>query len=83
MTKAKSLNTLNEEDLPRRRHQNIKSGISQQPLIGSYLNFERKLRLPNYILQKLKTKTTCDGRRSQTNKSEISQQPLIGSYSKA
>ena len=29
-----------------RRPQNIKSGISQQPLIGSYSNFKLKLRLP-------------------------------------
>ena len=27
-----------------RRHQNIKSGIHQQPLIGSYSNFKLKLR---------------------------------------
>jgi hypothetical protein len=33
-----------------RRPQNIKSGISQQPLIGSYLNVNLKLISPNYSL---------------------------------
>ena len=33
-----------------RRPQNIKSGISQQPLIGSYSNFQLKLLRPTHIL---------------------------------
>ena len=37
-----------------RRHQNIKTGISQQPFIGSHSSFKLKLRCPNYILQILK-----------------------------
>jgi hypothetical protein len=34
-----------------RRPQNIKSGIYQQPLIGSYSHLKLKLRWPNYIIQ--------------------------------
>ena len=34
--------------------QNIKSGISQQLLIGSYSNFKLQLRWPNHILKILK-----------------------------
>ena len=32
---------LNEYDLQWKRHTNINSGISQQPLIGSYSNFKQ------------------------------------------
>jgi hypothetical protein len=32
-----------------RQPQNIKSGISQQPFIGSYLNLKLYLRRPNHI----------------------------------
>jgi hypothetical protein len=31
-----------------RQPQNIKSGITQQPLIGLYSNFDLKLKLPNF-----------------------------------
>ena len=37
-----------------RRPQNIKSGISQQPLVGSYSNFKLKLWGPNHILKSSK-----------------------------
>jgi hypothetical protein len=45
-----------------RRPENIKSGISQQPLIGSNSNFKLKLRLPKKNLQILEMKTTFNGR---------------------
>ena len=64
-----------------RQPQNIKSGISQQPLIGSYSSFKLKLRWPNNILQIPEMKTSSNGRRPQTIKSGISQQPLIAPYS--
>ena len=41
----------------RRQLQNIKSGISRQPFIGSYSNVKHKPRWPNHILQILKMKT--------------------------
>ena len=41
-----------------RQPQNINSGISQQPLIGSYSNFKLNLRWQNYILQILKGSRT-------------------------
>ena len=56
-----------------RRPQNIKGGISQQPLIGSCSNFKLILKL-NHILQILKMKTTSNGRRPQNTKSGMSQQ---------
>ena len=65
-----------------RRPQNIKSGISQQSLIGSYSNFKLRLRRPKQSVQILQIKTNSYGRRPQNIKSGISQQPLIGSYSK-
>ena len=63
-----------------RRPQNIKSWISQQPLIGSASNFKLKLKGPNkiknsWIEDDLQWKTTSN------IKSWISQQPLIGSSS--
>ena len=64
-----------------RQPQNIKIGISQEPLIGSYSNCKLKLRWPNHILQILKMKTTSNGRQHQNIKSGISQQQLIGLYS--
>jgi hypothetical protein len=64
-----------------RRPQNIKSGMSQKPLIGSYSNFKLKLRWPNYIFKILKMKATSNGRRPQNIKSRISQKPIIGLYS--
>ena len=44
-----------------RQPQNIKSGISQQPLIGSYSNFKLKISGPNHILQIHQMKTTFKG----------------------
>ena len=35
--------------LPMEDDLNIKSGISQEPLIGSYWNYKPKLRWPNHI----------------------------------
>ena len=64
-----------------RRPQNIKSGISQQTLDGSYKNLNLKQRGTNHNLQILKMKTTSNGRQPQNIKSRIVQQPLIGSYS--
>jgi hypothetical protein len=64
-----------------RQPQNIKSGTSQQPLIGSYSHFKLRLRWPKYSAQILQMKTTSRGRQPQNIKSGISQQPLIGSYS--
>ena len=75
-----------------RRPQNIKSWISQQPLIGSSSNFKLKLRGPNQnqkymkwrrppMEDDLQWKTTSNGRRPPNIKSWISQQPLIGSSS--
>ena len=37
------LNLGSDDQSNRRQHQNIKSGISQQPLFGSYLNSKHKL----------------------------------------
>ena len=51
-----------------RRPQNIKSGISQQPLIGLYSNFKLKLRRPNHILQILIMKTTSNVRRPEVQR---------------
>jgi hypothetical protein len=58
----------------------IKSGMYQQPHIGSYKNFKLKLTCQSNILQILKMKTTSYGRRPQPN-SGISKYLLIGSYS--
>ena len=65
----------------RRRPQNIESGISHQPLIGSSSNFKLKLRVPNQNQKILQMKTTSNGRRPKHIESGISQQPLVGSYS--
>ena len=46
-TKIKMLETKTTSN--GRRPQNIKSGISQQPLIGSFSNLKLKLRGPNQI----------------------------------
>jgi hypothetical protein len=51
-------NHLNKDDLQWKTPSKYKRGISQQPLNGSNLNVKLKLRLPNNILQILKTKTT-------------------------
>ena len=61
-----------------RRHTNIKTGISQQPLIGSCSNFKLKLRLPKikftnpWIEDDLQWKTTSKYQKGK------SQQPLYG-----
>jgi hypothetical protein len=41
--------TLEEDNLQLKATTNIKSGISQQPFIGSFSNFELKLIWPKYI----------------------------------
>ena len=61
-----------------RRPQNIKSGISQQPLIGSYSNVKLRLRRPKQTGQILQMKMTSNGRRPQIIKVEY---PIIGYYS--
>jgi hypothetical protein len=61
--------------------QNIKSGITQRPLIGYSSNFKLKLRGPNQNKIWLEMKTTFDGRQHQNIKSGISHQPLVGSSS--
>ena len=60
--------------------QNIKSRISQEPLVGSYPNFKLKLRGPNQSLQKHYIVDNRNGRRPQNIKCRISQQPLVRSY---
>jgi hypothetical protein len=64
-----------------RQPQNIKSGTSHQPFIGSYSNLKLRLRWSNQGVQILQMKTTSHGRRPQNSKNGISHQPLIGSYS--
>ena len=56
-----------------RQPQNIKSGISQQPMSGSFQNFELKLRGPNWKYKWLEIKTTSNGRQPQNIKSGICQ----------
>ena len=63
-----------------RQPQNIKSWISQQPLIEFGSHFKLKLRGPNQNKYP-KMKTTSNGRQPQNIKSWISQQPLIASSS--
>jgi hypothetical protein len=60
---------------PNGGRQNIKSGISQQPLIRSYSNVKLKLRLQKIEFTNPRY-TTFNGRRPQTIKRGISQQPL-------
>jgi hypothetical protein len=55
-----------------RQPQNIHSGISQQPLIGSSSNLKLKLRGPNKKRKLLIIKTALNGRRPQNIKSVIS-----------
>ena len=64
-----------------RRPQNIKSGISQQPLIRSYSNLYLDFIWPNHVLQILHMKKTSHGKWPQNIKNEISHQPHIGLYS--
>ena len=54
------------------RPQNIKSGLSKQPLIGSYSNFKYRLRRPKQSVQIISMKMTSYGRRPQNVKSGIS-----------
>jgi hypothetical protein len=55
-----------------RQHQNMKSGISQQPVLGFSSNFKHKFRGPNQNKIWLEMKTTSNVRRPQNIKSEIS-----------
>ena len=71
---------------PYRPKQNLSlSGISQEPIVGSYSNFKLelsfKLRWPNPIGQILNMKKTSNGRWPQNIRSGISQEPMVGSYS--
>jgi hypothetical protein len=50
--------------------QNIKNGISQQPLIRSYSHFKLKLRRPNQNGKLFEMKTTSNGRLPQILKVE-------------
>ena len=59
-----------------RRPQNIKSGISQSPPIGTFSNFKLKLRGPNWNLILIEMNMTSNGRRPRNFNSGISQQPL-------
>ena len=66
--------------------QNMKSRISQQPLVRSYSNMKLKLTGLNLKVKrchmKMKSKkTTLNGRWPQNMKSRISQQQLVRSYS--
>ena len=54
MTKLWCTNPLNEDDLQWKTTSNIKNGISQHPLIGSYSNFKLQLRWPNHIFKSSK-----------------------------
>ena len=59
MIKPHFTNHLNEDDPTTEDYFKIsKSGISQQPLMGSYKNYILRLRLPNHVLQILKMKMT-------------------------
>ena len=60
--------TIFYKSLKQRRPQNIKKGISPQPLIESYSYLKLKLRWPNHILQILKMKTTSNGRQPQVER---------------
>ena len=55
-----------------RQPQNIKSGISQQQLIGTSSNFKLKLMGPNQHWILLEMKTICNGRWTQNIKVETS-----------
>jgi hypothetical protein len=59
-----------EDDLPWKTTSHGESGISPQPLTGSYSNLKLKLRWPNYILQIFSMMTTSYGRRPQNIKVE-------------
>ena len=61
----------------RRQPQNMKSGISHQPLVGSYSNLKLKLLGSNQTLQRYQMKTTSNRRQPQNKKSGISLQPLV------
>ena len=59
---------------------NIKSAISQQPLVGFPPNFKIKLCRPIWSIQRLEMMMTSNGRGLQNIESGISQQPLVKSY---
>jgi hypothetical protein len=56
----------------------MESGISQQPLVGSYSNLKLKPIGSNQSEHEKKTEDG-DGRRPQNMKSRIYKQPLVGS----
>ena len=60
---------------------NVKSGISQQPLIESFPTIKPELRGQNQNGKVKERKTTFNGRHSQNINSGISQQPPVRSYS--
>ena len=64
-----------------RQPQTIKSGISQQQLIGSSSSLKLKLRGANQNLEFkiLQLQITSNGRQPDNTKSGISEHPLIGS----
>ena len=61
-----------------RQPQNIKIGITQQPLIGFYSNLKLKIRLPKIKLSNPWNETASNGRRPKNIKRGISQKPLYG-----
>ena len=64
-----------------KQFRNIKTGISQQPFIGSYSKFKGRLRRPMQDVQIPQIKMTSHGIQPQNIKSEISQHQLIESFS--
>jgi hypothetical protein len=58
-----------------RQPQNMKSGISQQPLVGTYSNLKLELMELNQNAQRSQTKNNLK------ILEVLSQQPLVGSYS--
>ena len=62
-----------------RRTQNIKSGLSQQPLMRPFVNFKLKLKWPN--IKCFQMKATSNVRRLPNIKSGRSHEPFIWSYS--
>ena len=72
MIKSECTKVSNEDDLQRktttngRRPQNMKSGISQQPLVGPYSNLKLMLIGSNQSLQRYQIKMTSNGRRPLT-----------------
>ena len=63
-----------------RQPQNMKRGISQQPLVGSYSNLKLELLESNQSAQRSQIKMTSTKDNLKILE-VISQQPLVGSYS--